>query len=226
MRRYRKNPEDLVKSIEQAARILGVSVEVTPEQAKRAFREKSFEAHPDRGGSTEAQQLVNSAYELFLRRFDEAARAAESAEEDLGSLFQKKRKATLERVRPTVSRPYYSGEVVWPNFIPKWEDTAGSAVVGLRADGQVDLLVNNTYITTLPSLLGILIHLKDIIGSQVGEKAGSWERYIVYIARQSTGSLTAVGLKNFWEQVMFEEGGVAHAPDVRRAPRSKPDDFS
>ena len=90
----------------------------------------------------------------------------------------------------------------------------------------MDLLVNNTYITTLSSLLGVIVHLTEIIGSQPGAGETSWEGYIVYLARQSTGEVTPVGLRNFWERVMFEESGVLHAADLRKAGRSTPDDFS
>lgn len=86
--------------------------------------------------------------------------------------------------------------------------------------------MNNTYITTLSSLLGVVEHLKEIIGSQPGAGETSWEGYIVYLARQSTGEITAVGLRGLWERVMFEEGGTLHAADLRKAARSTPDDFS
>jgi hypothetical protein len=35
-----------------------------------------------------------------------------------------------------------------------------------------------------------------------------------------------MGLRNLWERVMLEEGAEAHAPDLQRTRRMKPDDFS
>jgi hypothetical protein len=226
MRRYRKNPEEPVKSIGHAAQVLGVSVDATKEEVQRAFRKKSKTAHPDLGGSTEEQQLVNSANEWFQRRFDaEAAAAAAEEEDDIGSALRR-RAAPRERVRPVMARPYRPGEVDWANAIPRWREVVNAAVIGLRSDGQADLLVNNTYITTLNSLLGLVEHLKIRISAQAGVSPTAWERYIVYIAHQSTGELTTVGLRNLWERVMLEEGASTHAPDLTRTRRMKPDDFS
>ena len=226
MRRYRKNPEEPVKSIGQAAQVLGVSVDATKEEVQRAYRKKSKMAHPDLGGSTEEQQLVNSANGWFQRRFDaEAAAATAEEEDDIGDALRR-RAAPRERVRPVVARPYRPGEVDWAKDIPRWREVANAAVIGLRSDGQADLLVNNTYITTLNSLLGLVEHLKMLITSQAGASQTAWERYIVYIARQSTGELTTVGLRNLWERVMLEEGASTHAPDLTRTRRMKPDDFS
>jgi len=56
---------------------LGVDKDATPDEIKKAWRRKSSAAHPDRqGGSTEAQQAVNRAYEVLCNpdaraRYDE-----------------------------------------------------------------------------------------------------------------------------------------------------------
>lgn len=223
-------------TLAEAATRLGVRVSATPEEVKAAFRKRAFEVHPDRARSdspdyaaeverlTGLSQQLNLAREVFDKHFAKIGRGG--AGEESGSLLGRKLRASREHVRRQVDKPYYGGEVVWPDFIPKWEQTKNSAVIGLRSDGQVDLLVNNTYITTLSSFLGVVEHLKEIIGSQPGADSTSWEGYIVYLARQSTGEVIPVGLRNFWERVMFEESGVLHAADLRKAGRSTPDDFS
>jgi predicted Zn-ribbon and HTH transcriptional regulator len=49
-----------------AATLLGVSVSATPEQIRQAFRTKSKDAHPDKGGSSERFAALKSAQELLL----------------------------------------------------------------------------------------------------------------------------------------------------------------
>lgn len=49
--------------------ILGVSVGASPDDIKAAFRQKAKEAHPDAGGSVEAMQSVNAAFEQAMRAF-------------------------------------------------------------------------------------------------------------------------------------------------------------
>lgn len=44
---------------------LTISAEATPEEVKSAFRKASLKAHPDVGGSNEAQAKVNLAYEVL-----------------------------------------------------------------------------------------------------------------------------------------------------------------
>lgn len=210
------------------------TVQVLPETdpgfaAEKARREKlflkvqqakeTFEEHfaLQRGGSSLLGQKMRAQQEKRARE----ARAAAG-----GSPSDNRPRASREHAQRQVDRPYYGGEVNWPSLSPRWEETKNSAVIGLRSDGQVDLLVNNTYITTLSSLLGVVEHLKEIINAQPGAGPTSWEGYIVYLARQSTGEITPVGLLRLWERVMFEEGGTLHAPDLRKATRSTPDDFS
>ncbi len=45
--------------------ILGVSLNSTKDEVKRAFREKANKAHPDKGGSQEEMTMVNAAYEAI-----------------------------------------------------------------------------------------------------------------------------------------------------------------
>jgi hypothetical protein len=44
--------------------ILGIPPTATQDEVKKAWKRKSYDAHPDRGGSNEQQRLVNIAYEL------------------------------------------------------------------------------------------------------------------------------------------------------------------
>jgi len=57
--------------VPNAASILGVTGDATPDDIKRAYRERALETHPDRGGDPEAFRAVQRAYEQL------AARAAE-----------------------------------------------------------------------------------------------------------------------------------------------------
>jgi len=60
-----------VKPVAQAASIwttLGVDAQVTAVELKRAFRQRSLETHPDRGGTDEAFREVVAAYAEARRR--------------------------------------------------------------------------------------------------------------------------------------------------------------
>lgn len=52
---------------------LGIEPGATPEEIKSAFRRAAMKAHPDRGGSAEAMQAVNDAFNALQPPDDEAA---------------------------------------------------------------------------------------------------------------------------------------------------------
>jgi len=47
--------------------ILGVSIDATEAEVKKAYREKAWTSHPDRGGSTLDMTKVNAAWEAIKR---------------------------------------------------------------------------------------------------------------------------------------------------------------
>ena len=220
--------------LSQAARLLGVSVDASEDEVRKAFRALSRANHPDYGRTpAEVEQrtakvvqinLANDAFEKHFEQKKLPPPLPEGAVDIMGAL--RGRPASRQRVQPVVARPYRPGQVDWAARVPRWAETLNSAVIGIRSDGQVDLLVNNTYITTLSSILGVVEHLKHIIGAQPGAGPTAWERYIVYLALQSSGQITTVGLRRLWERVMFAEGESTHAPDLSETERMKPDDFS
>ena len=221
--------------LQKAAAILGVSVFASAAEVRTAFREKARKMHPDSVPPdhpdkqreilrrTELIKQVNEAKEAFEKHFERGAppTEVESESESMDNL----RGPARQRVKPVVARPYRPGEIDWAARVPRWSETLNAAVIGIRADGQVDLLVNNTYITTLSSILGVVEHLKWIIIHQVGATPTAWERYFVYLALESSGEITTVGLRTLWERVMYQEGARPHAPDLTSTKRMKPDDF-
>ncbi len=48
--------------------VLGVDAQVDGEALRKAFRRCSWEAHPDRGGSTERMKLINEAWTVLSNR--------------------------------------------------------------------------------------------------------------------------------------------------------------
>jgi hypothetical protein len=59
----------------RAARLLGVDVYCRGEELRAAYRARSFEHHPDRGGSHEQMVAVNAAYGVLSARLARAAAA-------------------------------------------------------------------------------------------------------------------------------------------------------
>lgn len=47
--------------------VLGVNPSATEEEVRKAYREKAWKAHPDRGGSNVEMALLNKAYEMIKR---------------------------------------------------------------------------------------------------------------------------------------------------------------
>ena len=50
---------------EQSAKILGISVNSTNKEAKKAYKKLSLKHHPDRGGDKENFNLIQKAYFLL-----------------------------------------------------------------------------------------------------------------------------------------------------------------
>ena len=55
-------------SLEQAAKILGIEKTATDEEIKKAFKKKSLEHHPDRGGEQKQFVLINHAYNRMMEK--------------------------------------------------------------------------------------------------------------------------------------------------------------
>lgn len=47
--------------------ILGVGMDASEQEVKKAYRKAATKAHPDKGGSNEKMMLVNAAYEAIKR---------------------------------------------------------------------------------------------------------------------------------------------------------------
>lgn len=90
--------------------VLGVARDATPEEIKAAFRKKSSEHHPDKGGDAAAMQAVNRAYEVLsdpARRSqydesgdDEQRNLEADAQGLLASLFQSAMASQDETIDP------------------------------------------------------------------------------------------------------------------------------
>lgn len=115
-------------TVEDAREILGFPPGYTPSQAEltKAWKAKSFENHPDRGGDPSKMVEINVAKDILegKRRPDNTPRAEESAED--------KRKAELKKDRETIQAQKFSAEELF--------QTATAEIVHATAPGwRLDL---------------------------------------------------------------------------------------
>ncbi len=65
-----KSPSKSAMSPQEAASLLGVSVDATPLQIKSAYRKLMLKHHPDKGGSAEHAAKLNMARDTLMARFE------------------------------------------------------------------------------------------------------------------------------------------------------------
>ena len=74
--------------IKDAARILNLNGEITPEIVKKAYREAAFKYHPDRNpAGAEMMKLVNSAYKALKNHTGTIEHNAENYGEELNKMI-------------------------------------------------------------------------------------------------------------------------------------------
>jgi hypothetical protein len=70
--RYRedyRSPSNTKMSDQEAALLLGVSVDATPMQIKSAYRKLMLKHHPDKGGSAEYAAKLNTARDTLMAKY-------------------------------------------------------------------------------------------------------------------------------------------------------------
>lgn len=65
-----RSPSKNAMSMQEAASLLGVSVDATPIQIKSAYRKLMLKHHPDKGGSAEHAAKLNVARDTLMARFE------------------------------------------------------------------------------------------------------------------------------------------------------------
>lgn len=94
--------------------VLGVGKDATPEEIKKAYKQKMRENHPDLGGDKEASQKINEAYDVFEKHqeFKSKNRKDSYKNSYVEEIYQAYKKAQSQH--PRVDSRY------WDNF----DDTA------------------------------------------------------------------------------------------------------
>lgn len=77
--------------------ILGVEPDASQAQIKKAFRQRAMKAHPDQGGSREAMETLQHAYDV-LSDVERRARYDATGEEDIPVDPEKERRAAALRL--------------------------------------------------------------------------------------------------------------------------------
>ena len=135
----RYNPYGPVRTREEAFEILQLPQSAGTAEIEAAYKRLRFKYHPDRNladPQTAQDNFIRAraAYELLTQaapQTGERGRHPEPAEREW-------------KPRTEMSRP-------WTTLLPGLNMKSVTAFVGLRADGKIDLYVNNTYKATLPA---------------------------------------------------------------------------
>ena len=69
-RKQAGSPDPVAKPVDDWHKTLGVDKKASPEEIKKAYRDLSMKHHPDKGGSAEGFEAINSAYKASKQRKD------------------------------------------------------------------------------------------------------------------------------------------------------------
>ena len=111
--------------------VLGIAPTATPEEIRRAYRQRIRVAHPDCGGSSEIAARINGAREAAIARKGWVSGASESKPKNSEVCYRPESTSAVSQSRSAVSRGHGLGH--WANPPSSASLTASQVVVGFVA---------------------------------------------------------------------------------------------
>ena len=216
---YIKNPYGPVATREEAFRVLGLPQTATEGEIKSAFRQAAKEYHPDvNPGDAEAEEnfkRAGSAREVLLNKTLPLPGAEQTPRP------QPKRPQHVPRETKELHQPE---RAVWLTLIPDLPIGTAVALLGIRADGLIDVFTKDTYKASMPSLaLGVHLIYK-FVESQLSEAEKVASKHFVIIARERDKTFKYISLPKLAAMVGYTPSSLApHAPFGNET--MDPDDF-
>lgn len=153
---------------------LGLDANASPDEIKKAFRNKTKENHPDKGGSEDAMQKINDAYEQIQKdpKFQAAYAKSEAAKQAAKTAASSATASASSASTPSASRTVDLLNNI-QNVTPRAADTgsAGSAIVGGTVSGGAMALGTGALAlgmgSSVPATTGETPTLKDKVVSSI-----------------------------------------------------------
>jgi curved DNA-binding protein CbpA len=187
----------LAMSAADAAKILEVSEDASPEELKKAYKRKVIENHPDRGGSNEKMVEVNVAMEVL------EGRRRPSFDQPSSDPFWRQQQS--ERPKPKPVRTSFADAksgVGIPSGV-EWKLRANTAFGGYGDKSYAAVVV---YGQTASQHIFVGIHHYTSINAFTGEDVDVWTMYSREYRLENTISLDKLAPKAFKELYSSFEG--------------------
>ena len=198
------NPAPILTEDMALAR-LRLSKGASRQEIKQAYKKYSLIHHPDRGGDQKLFIAVTEARDRLVELMDRREQPAQGRV-PAESALDKERRAWGGGTRTST--------VPWRALIRGLDMTAATAFLGLRADGRVDLFLQDTYKATYPAANAALYVVYEHVKSQTDVRQRAADIHFCILAREATKTARLFPLTRLAAAVGFryEPGRPPNAP--------------